>query len=54
MTAIVGNASNDMGGETNGIASLMAGGKAVDIYTLGGKLVRSQATSAEGLKGVCG
>nr|MCR4919081.1 choice-of-anchor J domain-containing protein [Prevotella sp.] len=52
VTAIVGNASNDMGGETNGIASLMAGGKAVDIYTLGGKLVRSQATSAEGLKGV--
>jgi hypothetical protein len=34
-----------------GIHQIAADGKAVDIYSLDGKLVRSQATSLDGLKG---
>lgn len=34
-----------------GIQQIAADGKAVDIYSLDGKLVRSQATSLDGLKG---
>ena len=36
---------------TTGIHQIAADGKAVDIYSLDGKLVRSQATSLDGLKG---
>jgi hypothetical protein len=35
-----------------GIQQVMAEGKAVDIYSLDGKLVRSQATTLKGLRGV--
>ena len=34
-----------------GIQQIAADGKAVDIYSLDGKLIRSQATSLDGLKG---
>ncbi len=52
VTAIVGSASGDANGETDGINAIIANGQPVDIYTLGGKLVRSQTTTIDGLKGV--
>ena len=36
---------------TTGIQQIAADGKAVDVYSLDGKLIRSQATSLDGLKG---
>ena len=36
---------------TTGIRQIAADGKAVDVYSLDGKLVRSQVTSLDGLKG---
>ena len=37
---------------TTDIRQIAADGKAVDIYSVDGKLVRSQATSLDGLKGL--
>ena len=37
---------------STGISELVVDGKPVDVYSLDGKLVRSQAKSLNGLKGV--
>lgn len=37
---------------TSGIESVSVDGKPVDIYSVDGKLIRKQATSLEGLKGL--
>ena len=39
-------------GSETAISEIIANGKAVDVYSLDGKLVRGQAKSLNGLKGV--
>lgn len=58
VTAVYGNGSESkpekfiLTTTTSGIESISVDGKPVDIYSVDGKLIRKQATSLEGLKGL--